>query len=464
VPDRTYVAKLVAGRHAGGTVYAAFDNHKNGDFKPYLLKSDDAGKTWSSIAGNLPERGTVYCLAEDHVNPDLLFCGTEFGLFVTWDGGKKWQKLPGLPTIQVKDLAVQRHNSDLVVGTFGRGIYVLDDYSALRNWRPELADKPAHLFAPREAVLFAPSQPLGGSGKGEQGAAYYAADNPPAGAPFLFHLKDKPQSLKQKREAIEAAARKEKKEPAYPKPEMLRAEAEEEAASVSLTIADDDGQVVRVLPGAAAAGFQRVTWDLRDAGGALVPPGTYTATLSRRVTGTAAVLAGPTPFRVIPDVLSPLTPTQHRKAAEFYKAVRKLQQSLSATTAVANDLLARLEAIRVATDQLPPGEEPVRVKARNLATAVKLTLRALNGDDFLESRQENAPVSVQDRVQYARSAARGAVHPPTGTQKQCKADAEKLLAAEAAKLRAVLETDVPPLEQALIDAGVPYTPPGKLPK
>ena len=145
VPAGTYIAKLVAGQHDGATLFAAFDNHKNGDFKPYLLKSADAGKTWKSIAGNLPERGTVYCVAEDHANPDLLFCGTEFGLFATVDGGKKWHRMTnGLPTIQVKDLVIQKHNNDLVVGTFGRGIYVLDDYSPLRALTAEAMEKPAH--------------------------------------------------------------------------------------------------------------------------------------------------------------------------------------------------------------------------------------------------------------------------------------------------------------------------------
>src|SRR4029453_2537216 len=117
---------IIASSHDSTTVFASFDNHKNADFKPYLLKSTDAGKTWASIAGDLPERGTVYCLAEDHVRPDLLFCGTEFGLYVTLDGGKKWQRIrDGFPTIQVKDVVVQKHNNDLVVGTFGRGIYVI---------------------------------------------------------------------------------------------------------------------------------------------------------------------------------------------------------------------------------------------------------------------------------------------------------------------------------------------------
>src|SRR5207244_4992653 len=134
VPDKTYVTRLLASQHSEGTVYLAFDNHKNGDFAPYLLRSTDAGRTWQSIKGDLPERGSVLAIAEDHVRPDLLFAGTEFGLFFTVDGGKKWVRLKGgLPTIAVKDLAIQRQVDDLAVGTFGRGIYILDDYSPLRE-------------------------------------------------------------------------------------------------------------------------------------------------------------------------------------------------------------------------------------------------------------------------------------------------------------------------------------------
>ena len=140
--------------HAEQTVYAAFDNHKNGDFKPYLLRTTDGGRTWASIAGDLPERGSVLAIAEDHEDPNLLFAGTEFGLFFTPDGGKKWVRLKGgLPTIAVRDLAIQRGENDLVVGTFGRGIYVLDDYSLLRGLKPETLQKEAALFPVKDALL-----------------------------------------------------------------------------------------------------------------------------------------------------------------------------------------------------------------------------------------------------------------------------------------------------------------------
>jgi photosystem II stability/assembly factor-like uncharacterized protein len=137
VPDMTYVSRISASQHDLNTVYAAFENHKRSDFAPYLLKSTDRGGSWISIKGNLPANHPVLAFAEDHVNPNLLFVGTEFGVFFTIDGGQKWVQLKGgMPTISVRDLAIQKRENDLVVGTFGRSVYILDDYTPLRTLKP----------------------------------------------------------------------------------------------------------------------------------------------------------------------------------------------------------------------------------------------------------------------------------------------------------------------------------------
>src|SRR5262249_20996667 len=204
VPDRTYVARLLPSRHAQDTVYLAFDNHKNGDFAPYLLKSTDAGRNWTSIKGDLPERGSVLAIAEDHVNPDLLFAGTEFGLYFTADGGKKWTRLKGgLPTIAVKDIAIQRQMNDLVIGTFGRGFYVLQVSPRLRPLPPEPQSREAVICPVRDALQYIPTRQYGLPGKAFQGAAFYTADNPPFGATITYYLKDPIKSLKQQRRDAE---------------------------------------------------------------------------------------------------------------------------------------------------------------------------------------------------------------------------------------------------------------------
>src|SRR5262249_52994533 len=224
VPEKTYVTRLLASQRESDTVYLAFDNHKNGDFAPYLLKSTDAGRTWQSIRGDLPERGSALAIAEDHVNPDLLFVGTEFALYFTVDGGKRWVRLKGgLPTIAVKDLAIQKQMNDLAVGTFGRGIYILDDYSALREATPELLAKDAALFPIRDALQYVPTRQYGLPGKGIQGSAFYTADNPPFGATFTYYLKDTLKTQKQKRREAEKEEGKKGGPLPYPTKQHLRA-------------------------------------------------------------------------------------------------------------------------------------------------------------------------------------------------------------------------------------------------
>src|SRR5258706_4487356 len=180
VPDTTYVSRLAASQHDANVVFAAFDNHKNEDFKPYLLRSTDAGKSWTSIAGNLPENGSVLAFAEDTANANLWFAGTEFGAFFTVDGGQHWVQLKGgLPTIAVRDMVMQAREGDLVIATFGRGFYVLDDVSALRQIKAESVEQPAALFPVKDALLYIERHPLGGPRKGHQGDAFSTSKNLP---------------------------------------------------------------------------------------------------------------------------------------------------------------------------------------------------------------------------------------------------------------------------------------------
>jgi photosystem II stability/assembly factor-like uncharacterized protein len=181
VPDSTYVSDLAASVHDGSVVFAAFNNHKMGDFKPYLLRSGDRGRTWASIAGNLPARGSTWTFLEDPGDPALWFAGTEFGLFFSKDGGTTWVQLKGgMPTIAVRDLAIQKRENDLVVATFGRGFYVLDDYTPLRVANPVDLEQPAMTFPVKAAQGYMPSSPIGGRGKAFLGEALFTAPNPPS--------------------------------------------------------------------------------------------------------------------------------------------------------------------------------------------------------------------------------------------------------------------------------------------
>jgi len=232
-----------------------------------LLKSQDRGRTWTSIASNLPDRYVVWCIVEDHKNRNLLFAGTEFGLFFTVDGGLHWVQLKnGAPPIPFRDLAIQRRESDLVAATFGRGFYVLDDYTPLRQLSPGTNSQETALFQPREALLY--------DDLGYVVAAFGNATmpNPPFGAALSYYLKE--------------------------------GAASDDNGRIVLAITDTQGQLVRRITGPATPGLHRIQWDLRreppSAGdgqssprgrrggrgrqaGPLVEPGRYTISLIKVV-------------------------------------------------------------------------------------------------------------------------------------------------------------------------------------
>ena len=488
VPERTYVSKLVASQHDAGTVYACFDNHKNGDFRPYLLKSTDAGKTWSSIAGDLPERGTVYCLAEDHIDRELLFVGTEFGLYVTLDGGRRWHQIKnGLPTIQVKDLCIQRQVDDLVIGTFGRGIWVIDDYSPLRMLKPEFLAKDAILFPTRPASLYIPSARHGGAGKAFLGASFYTADNPPFGATFRYYLKTGLKTRKQLRQEAEKNAEKNAQSLPYPTAEELRLEAEEEPPAIILEISDSDGNVVRRLSGPSSEGLHAITWDLRDpaavlptarnrdpaAGeddddgasrnsGPLVAPGTYRAALFKRYRGEITQFTGPIEFTVVLDTLGDPDPQAVKEQVAFHRNVLRLSRAVTGAGNVANEVSTRLEAIRRALEAAPRADEASNKRVRELIERNRDVLRTLRGDTVLLARNENVPLSLSARVSQISRATAQSLSAPTGTQKEQYGIAAKEFSEVLAKLRQLVETDLPALEKKLDGFDAPWTP-GRLP-
>jgi len=484
VPDQTYVTRLLASQHATNTVYLAFDNHKNGDFAPYLLKSTDAGRNWTSIKGDLPERGSVLAIAEDHVNPDLLFAGTEFGLYFTADGGKKWTRLKGgLPTIAVKDIAIQRQMNDLVIGTFGRGFYVLDDYSPLRTLTPETQSREAVICPVRDALQYIPTRQYGLPGKAFQGAAFYTADNPPFGATITYCLKDPIKSLKQQRRDAEKEAAKKDKTASYPTKDQLRAEAEEEAPTILLTVSDAAGKPLRTLTGPATKGLHRVAWDLREpapvlpkappkeadedvfAGGPqgpMVLPGTYRVSLAKRVGGKVTPLGEAREFKVVlegPDVPSL---ADRKELYAFQQKVLRLQRAVSGALEAANDLTTRLERIKKTLDHTPGMDAKWKAFARDLEKRNREILRALRGDVALRARQENTPPSISERVSYIAGSYRNSLARPTQTQRDAYAIASEDFQGVLGRLRTLIDTDLRRLQEALHEAGAPWTP-GLLP-
>jgi photosystem II stability/assembly factor-like uncharacterized protein len=310
VPESSYVSDIESSLYDTNTVYAVLDNHKRGDFKPYVVRSGDRGKSWKLISGDLPERGTVYTLAQDHVNEKLLFAGTEFGVFFTVDEGEKWVQLEGgIPTIIVRDLEIQRRENDLVAATFGRGFYILDDYTPLRHLNEETVFEEAMVFPIKKAWMYIQAGPLGWGEKASQGASFYTAPNPPFGATFTYYLRESLKTKKSLRHKEESKLAKDSSDVFYPTWEALKAEDREEKPAVVLTIRDDQGNVIRRIDGETSKGLHRTTWDLKypgfsptkldeDSDGPMALPGKYTVSIDKRVDGVLTELVAPTEFEV----------------------------------------------------------------------------------------------------------------------------------------------------------------------
>lgn len=191
VPKWTYVSDVHASPRDANTVFVALNDWQRGNYKPYIVKSTDRGRTWTNITGNLPAKHDVWAIAQDHVDGDLIFAGTEFGLFVTVDGGQHWTQLKGgLPITQVRDVTLHRRESDVVMATFGRGFYVLDDYSSLREITPQALTDEARLFPLRHAYSFTPGgiAPAGAAGVATL-SGNYSTPNPPVGAWITYNVK-----------------------------------------------------------------------------------------------------------------------------------------------------------------------------------------------------------------------------------------------------------------------------------
>ena len=484
VPDRTYVSRVVASQHDPAIVYASFDNHKNADFKPYLLKSVDAGRSWRSIAGDLPANGPVLAIAEDHVNPQLLFAGTEFGLFFTIDGGKKWIRLKGgLPTIAVRDLAIQKRENDLVVGTFGRGIYVLDDYSPLRTVKPETLDQDAVLLPVKEATMYVQSRQYGLRGKAFQGEAFYAAENPPFGATFTYYLKDEIKTSKQRRREAEKEAEKKKATIPYPSLDELRAEAEEEAPALLLTISEASGRAIRTISAPLTKGFHRVSWDLREPApslprprppeadddlfreepsGPFVMPGIYRVSLAQRVGGVTTPIAQPQQFPVVVEGASAMNPEDRKALFEFQQQVARLQRAVSGALDAANEARTRNDQMKRAIDQAAWVDPKLADQARATDRKLNDILRALRGDVALRAHNELTPESISERVFTIVSSQRSSLARPSRTALQQYEIASQEFADVEKQLRSLIEGDLRTLEKALDAAGAPWTP-GRIP-
>ncbi len=475
VPELTYVSHVAPSQHDANTVYAAFDNHKTGDFKPYVLRSTDRGATWKSIASDLPKSGPVYVVVEDPIDKSLLFAGTEYGLYFSQNGGSNWIRLKGgMPTIAVRDLQIQKRRDDLVVGTFGRGIYILDDLRPLRSMTPAVAKEAATLFPPRDADLYVERTPLGLPDKGFQGESFFTAPNPPFGAVFTYYLAEELKSRRKQRWQAEKDAG---TEPAqYPPIEDLRLEQRELDPAIVLIVSDDEGNVIRRVTGPVKAGFQRVAWDLRfpppnpitskppepnvfspPPSGPFVVPGKYTVRLAKRIDGVETPVGTAQTFNVVPLYLSIMNETDRKTVLAFQRQASRLQKSIFGAASATEEALERVTLVRKALDEIDGSDAQLVARVNAIEKTLRDIDEELNGDAVLRALNEPAPPSLVDRITVAVN---GLVttSPPTTTHREALTLAEQQLTPLLAKLRKAIEVDLAEVEKQMNALGAPWTP------
>ena len=479
VPDMSLVEDVLASSHDVNVAYAVIDNHKRGDFKPYVLKTTDQGKRWKLISGDLPERGTAHTIVEDPVNPDLLFVGTEMGVYVTRNGGENWTRMKnGLPTIAVRDLEIQEREGDLVVGTFGRGAYILDDYSALRS---DVGDGEATVFPIREALQYIPGDLWGGRPNQHHGQQWWRVENPPFGAVIRYALKDGYQTLAKTRRKAEIAKEKENEDTPYPSWDELRREDEEEAPSVMAVIRDSDGKTVRRLKARSGKGLNEVVWDLRydvpgiarlkepGAGsfgppprGPMALPGEYSVTLYKRIEGLLSEIAPATSFSVKALDLSPEITDDRGSVLAFQMRTTKIINAISGAGEVLKDIEKHLKYLGAAFTQAPASEEAMQVELRGLMKRAQGLRTELYGDRTVSSRNESTELPLGWRARMVIFMGWGSQADIGGQQQRLIGEAEAEFGEFLPRLKA-LKTDLKALEAKATAIDAPWSP-GRMPE
>lgn len=479
VPDRFFVNDIKADLHDPDTVYVVVDNHKAGDFSPYVLKSVDRGRSWKSIVGNLPGRHLLWRIVQDHVKPGLMFIGTEFGVFFTVDSGGTWTKLKGnTPNIPFRDLVIQTRENDLVGATFGRSFYVLDDYSPLRSITKEMLSSNMVLFPVRDADWYVPKRPLGCSSsdcKGSMGDSFFAAPNPPFGAVFTYYLPKAIETAKDARREAEKKKEKKNESVAFGQWNNIVAESREDAAAVVFTVRDAEGNTVRHLPGPVEAGFHRIAWDLRyppveawqplaerstgddAAKGVLAAPGTYSVSMHKRIDGQLTDTGQSQSFKVV-SIRKPTLPgsTQEERVVfdnQVNELLRATQGTLKSIDAAGTEIAAMKDVLSSST-----ADGSLHARAHSLLVRLQQQRDRLSENSLRAPFNDLAEVPVDARLAHARFDPTTNAYGPTPAQRESLRIARKAYDDVTAVLSALVDGEYAKLKRDLDAAGVPWSP------
>lgn len=478
VPEFTYVSDILPSKFDENIVFASFNNTKRDDFKPYIFKSLDKGKTWKSVSSNLPQNGAVQTIEQDFVNPDLLFVGTEFGFFFTNDGGKSWNQLKGdLPTISVKDIAIQKRENDLVIATFGRGFYILDNYSVLRNVDENTLNNEAKLFPVKDALWF-----VEGSGRYGQGTTYFKAKNPEFGATFTYCLNDVPKTLKEIRKEKEKELFKEGKKIPQPTNDELLIEKNEISPYLIFTIFDENKNVIRKISKSAKKGINREVWDLRyespnpltekdkfdpnakPRSSTLVLPGKHRVALSMITREGEKILSEPIEFNVVPIDKTPIS-TDKEELVSFQKKVNELTRTIIGTENFLKEMISKVDKMKQAILLTPGTSFELLKEADKIKNELNDISLKFSRQSNYPSTEENppSPVTINERLDVLRYTHYRSTEPITKKEKVAYDVLVEEFPTVYEKIKNISENDINNLEKKLENLGAPAIP-GKLPE
>lgn len=477
VPERSFINDVEASQHDANVVFAAADAHKTGDFTPYLFRSSNRGQSWQSITGDLPAETIVWAIQQDHVNPDLLFIGTEFGLYFSVNGGTNWTKLSGAPTISFRDIEIHRRDNDVVGATFGRGFYVLDDYGPLRTIGTGAIASGSTVFPVQDAWWYIPNVPMQARGRPTLGSTDYSAENPPFGATLTYYLDDIPQTAREVRREAERQLSDQGANVPFPGWDALRAEAVESGPRVLLMIRDAQNQPVRWIEGPSRGGFHRVSWDLRRpapdpidltvpdfippwasaAEGPLAPPGRYSVELVLVSESGVQTLGTPQSFEVKPVPNAP-PGTDFVAVAAFQQEASELMRRIASAGEEIGRARNRLRHMRAALLRTPQADPALFGRLDDLNGVLAGLQTRLNGDQVRGQLNETSVPSIRSRVGRVVDGHWGTRQTPTATHRRNLEIARTDFEAFRPDLSAVLDTTLPQLEADLEAAGAPWTP------
>ena len=479
VPENSYTNSIYLSKHDINVMYVAFNHHKYGDFQPYIYKTSNQGETWKSISNNLPERGSVYSIEEDHIDKDLIFCGTEFGVYFSPNAGQRWRALDnGLPTIAVRDIAIQERENDLILGTFGRGFYILDDYSSLRSIENSLKESESSIFSIRDALMWEKSMPLGLPGKAFQGDNFYSATNlDPVAMITYYHNKDF-QSLKSKRQKLEKKLIENNKDVSYPTYDDLDKETNEFKSKLVFIIKNSEGLVVKKVFRTPKKGVQRFEWDLRYeekspisfantsfynpfAGiseGTLVNPGTYTVEMDLFDGISSINISKPISFSVISLESSSMPALNRTEKVNFQRAVSMLEGKMLESANILSEAKSKIkyfkEAIKIV--EAPLGELSVLIKSvENKIKDISIRFYGNTIKSKLDIEQIPTAYSRLTSILYEQKYSTSA---PTNTHIESFEIANEEFTTIYIEVKSLVKIDIKEIENKLKVIEAPHTP------